>query len=207
MNAQTWNQITAGFAHESFGSQEVFRVSLDALSHPGRTFDVPINAELPNVGYGASAVVLLGILDSDTRVWLSPHLARGAVAFWLKFHTGCKLVKDPEEADFLWVSYRLGDSLPSLDCLRLGSDQYPDQSATCILEINSFELNTQGLMLSGPGIDGNQQVRMDGLPHDFDVQWESNHSIFPRGVDMLLTTQTQVMGLPRTTKLVRIAEA
>jgi alpha-D-ribose 1-methylphosphonate 5-triphosphate synthase subunit PhnH len=40
-NAPALQNIVAGFDPEAFGSQAVFRVALDALSHPGRVFDMP----------------------------------------------------------------------------------------------------------------------------------------------------------------------
>jgi alpha-D-ribose 1-methylphosphonate 5-triphosphate synthase subunit PhnH len=39
------------------------------------------------------------------------------------------------------------------------------------------------------------------------VQWQHNHASFPRGVDVFLTTPTQVVGLPRTTRIVNTQEA
>jgi alpha-D-ribose 1-methylphosphonate 5-triphosphate synthase subunit PhnH len=202
------SKIAGGFAHASFGSQEAFRAALNALSHPGHAFDVPLNAELPSMGYGSSAALLLGILDADTCVWLSPHLAQSDAAPWLRFHTGCQLVEEPRFADFLWINQRLGDTMPPLGELMLGSDEYPEHSATCVIEVDSFDFESgdQSLTLSGPGIEGTLQFHSIGLPLGFEMQWASNHSIFPRGVDVLFTTQTQVIGLPRTTLLSRVAK-
>ena len=41
MKAQDLQHIAAGFTHEAFGSQAVFRAALDALSHPGRLILMP----------------------------------------------------------------------------------------------------------------------------------------------------------------------
>jgi len=46
-----------------------------------------------------------------------------------------------------------------------------------------------------------------GLPEGFVDQWANNHGIFPRGVDVFLTDATQVVGLPRTTRISRKAKA
>jgi alpha-D-ribose 1-methylphosphonate 5-triphosphate synthase subunit PhnH len=44
-------------------------------------------------------------------------------------------------------------------------------------------------------------LAVDGLSADFQAQWAANHACFPRGVDLFLATQTQLVGLPRTTSI------
>jgi len=200
------SSVVAGFADEAFGSQAVFRSALQALSHPGRLNRVPLEAELPRQGNAASALLLLALLDADCSVWLSPTLARSDAALWLRFHTGCRLVDNARDAQFLWVDR--ADSLPALHSLRLGSEDYPDQSATCVVDVatlSSANLPTDTLashwMLSGPGIQTRSHLSVAGLPVDFASQWADNHAGFPRGVDLFLTTHDQVVGLPRTTRI------
>jgi len=205
MKAPDLQHIAAGFSHEAFGSQAVFRASLDALSHPGRTFQMPIDCALPTHGQPAAAALLLGLLDADTRLWLSPALAQSDAAPWLRFHTGCQIVTDANDAHFVWVA--LGDAMPALNSLRLGTDAYPDQSATCVIETLTLQVDVAGWTLQGPGIQDRRHLQVTGLTPDFAVQWQHNHASFPRGVDVFLTTPTQVVGLPRTTRIVNTQEA
>ena len=93
--------MVAGFDHEAYGSQAVFRTALQALSHPGRPLNVPLNMALPSQGHGAAAALLLGLLDADTAVCLSPGLVGSDAAAWLRFHTGCTEVTDVAKAQFL----------------------------------------------------------------------------------------------------------
>jgi alpha-D-ribose 1-methylphosphonate 5-triphosphate synthase subunit PhnH len=204
MNAQMLQNMVAGFDHPALGSQSVFRVALDALSQPGRALAMPLQTALPQKGHGASAALLLGLLDADTSVWLSPSLAQSPAAAWLRFHTGCPVVEDPTVAQFLWVG--LGEELPALDQLRQGTDAYPDQSATCVIEVQGLEANDQGWLLQGPGIAGVRSLQVDGLPTDFLLQWANNLADFPRGVDVFLTTPNQIAGLPRTTQITERTE-
>jgi alpha-D-ribose 1-methylphosphonate 5-triphosphate synthase subunit PhnH len=199
MNDHGLRHVVAGFAHESYGSQAVFRAALDALSHPGRPLELPLDTALPRHGHGAAAALLLGLLDADTSLWLSPRLAGTDAADWLRFHTGCAGVSTPQDAQFLWVAQ--GDALPDLSSLRQGTDEYPDQSATCVLEVNLFQPDTAGWTLQGPGILGQRHLQVQGLPEDFSVQWLQNHASFPRGVDVFLSSATHIVGLPRTTRL------
>ena len=205
MNAPDLQNIVAGFDNEAFGSQAVFRAALDALSHPGRPLDMPLNTALPRQGHCAAAALLLGLLDADTPLWLSLMLAGSDAAGWLRFHTGCPIVTDPAAAQFLWIAQ--GDEMPALNSLSLGSDAYPDQSATCVLEVPSLQADIAGWRLQGPGIASERHLRVKGLPKDFVAQWQANHAGFPRGVDVFLCTATQIAGLPRTTRILSAQES
>ncbi|WP_137921382.1 phosphonate C-P lyase system protein PhnH [Hydrogenophaga sp. 2FB] len=197
MNATDLQHIVGGFEHEAFGSQAAFRASMNALSYPGRWTAMPMHAERPRQGHGAAAVLLLSLLDADCTVWLSPTLAASDAASWLRFHTGCQRVANACDAQFVWVAK--GDAMPALASLLRGSDNQPDHSATCILEV----LDTHGdaWTLSGPGIQGTALLSVHGLPTDFAAQWSHNHASFPRGVDVFLSTPTHIAGLPRTTRI------
>lgn len=205
MNAPDLQNIVAGFDHEAFGSQAVFRVALDALSHPARVFDMPLETALPRHGHGAAAALLLGLLDADTRLWLSPTLARSDAPVWLRFHTGCQIVTDVQTAQFVWVAQ--GDDLPQLSSLQAGSDADPDQSATCVLEVDSLYSDAGGWRLQGPGIPNERSLRVRGVASEFAEQWADNHARFPRGVDVFLSTATRIAGLPRTTRILPATES
>ncbi|WP_228897535.1 phosphonate C-P lyase system protein PhnH [Acidovorax sp. Leaf73] len=200
--------LGAGFSNEAFGSQAVFRAVLQALSHPGRTVAVEHDAQAPAVVHAASAAVLLALLDSDCTLWLSPRLAASDAGAWLRFHTGCTVVADAAQARFVWVAQ--GDALPALNCLALGTDIYPDQSATCVVDVSRAATTvdaSDAWHLRGPGIQEVAALQVDGLPDDFEAQWAANHGVFPRGVDLLLATADHIVGLPRTTRATRGATA
>jgi alpha-D-ribose 1-methylphosphonate 5-triphosphate synthase subunit PhnH len=202
MSVQDLSQLGAGFSHEGFGSQAVFRVALDALSHPGRCMLVLHDAQTPLAGQPAAAALLLALLDSDCTLWLSPSLAGSDAASWLRFHTGCQLVEQADKAMFVWVA--AGDEMPALGSFSQGSDNEPDQSATCVVDVAQMGVGTDSQkhwLLTGPGIQDVTHLAVDGLPADFQAQWAANHASFPRGVDLFLTTQNQLVGLPRTTSI------
>ena len=160
---------------------------------------MPLQAERPKQGHGASAVLLLALLDADCTVWLSPTLAASDAAPWLRFHTGCQWVSDACEAQFVWVA--MDDAMPALASLRGGSDNQPDHAATCVLDVLAVEDSGGAWTLSGPGISGTAPLSVNGLPADFATQWAHNHASFPRGVDVFLSTPTHIAGLPRTTRM------
>jgi alpha-D-ribose 1-methylphosphonate 5-triphosphate synthase subunit PhnH len=203
MKAQDLQQVRPAFHDPALGSQAVFRAALNALSHPGRLNHMPRVTELPSHGHGSAAALLLAMVDSDCAVWFSPALANTDTAAWLRFHTGCSWAASPDLARFLWVA--TGDALPALSTLAMGSDEYPDQSATVVIEVNALSENaehgTSAFNLRGPGIADMQSLSVRGLPQDFVEQWAVNHQAFPRGVDVFLTNATHIAGLPRSTRI------
>lgn len=200
MKADDLLQVRPGFHDAALGSQAVFRTALSALSHPGRVIEMPDVSALPRHGHGAASVLLQALVDSDCSVWLSPALAGTDAAAWLRFHTGCRWATSPAAARFLWVAE--GDGLPPLSTLDAGTDEYPDQSATCVVEVGALNSpDALDVVLSGPGIAAEQTLSVHGLPNDFVAQWDANHRRFPRGVDLFLATPTHLAGLPRTTRL------
>jgi alpha-D-ribose 1-methylphosphonate 5-triphosphate synthase subunit PhnH len=216
MKTSDLHTMVAGFDHEAYGSQAVFRTALNALSHPGRPLEMPMHTALPRQGHAAAAALLLGLVDSDTGLWLSPLLAGSEAAAWLRFHTGCAWVADPADAQFLWVAQ--GDALPDLHRLKQGTEAYPDQSATCVIEVHSLygqkgdekegdEKDAWSWTLQGPGIWGGRQLQVQGLPADFQSQWTRNHASFPCGVDVFLATPSHIVGLPRTTRILNTQKA
>ena len=206
MKADDLQQVRPGFHDAALGSQAVFRTALSALSHPGRVIEMPEVSALPRHGHGAAAVLLQALVDSDCSVWLSPALAGTDAAAWLRFHTGCRWAASPAAARFLWVAE--ADELPALSSLDAGTDEYPDQSATCVIEVSALGAQEAAdLVLTGPGIATEQTLSVHGLPDDFVDQWTVSHARFPRGVDLFLATSTHIAGLPRTTRVRAMQEA
>ena len=201
MKSDDLQRMQPGFDDPVLDSQVVFRLALQALSMPGRLVALPTLSSAPRQGHCASALLLLALVDSDCAIWLSPSLAGTDAQSWLRFHTGCRFVQEPDKANFLWLC--AGDGWPRLSEMLSGSDEYPDQSATCIMESSGMRTGADQQMwsLTGPGILAPIGLAAAGLPVDLAAQWAGNHAAFPRGVDVFLTTDTQVLGLPRSTAL------
>ena len=212
MTPQDLSLVGAGFGHQAHGSQALFRAALQALSYPGKVIDVRHDAQVPAMGNSASAALLLALLDSDCYLWLSPTLAaNGVVSAWLRFHTGCRLVGTPEQAQFAWCAHLT--ELPVLSSLMAGSDVSPEQSCTCVIDVPGLTAARDGehWELSGPGIQERTALQLEGIPDAqasaFATQWAANHSRFPCGVDVFLTSPTAIVGLPRTTRITSTIKA
>jgi alpha-D-ribose 1-methylphosphonate 5-triphosphate synthase subunit PhnH len=204
MSALDLVSVAPGFADPVFESQATFRGCLAALATPGTLVSLGAGLDaLPNVDAAAGAL-LLSLLDQDTRLWLSPGVADSRIAASLKFHTGCSLAASPGEADFALVAD--ADELPPLDAFSAGSQEYPERSATVVLQVpaiidSGWRNDADGWRLSGPGIRGKARLSVPVLGVAFLRQWELNGARFPRGVDLYLSCGERLCGLPRTTRI------
>jgi alpha-D-ribose 1-methylphosphonate 5-triphosphate synthase subunit PhnH len=190
-------EIGPGFVDATLESQSAFRRALAALSRPGTVQECGEVPAPPGGVHPAANALLLALLDQDCRLWLSPSL-NGAAAGYLRFHTGCVLVGDPRQADFALVA--APSDLPPLGDFAAGTDEYPDRSATLVLQMDALG-SDGGWRLTGPGIRGDAFLRTGDLGAGFPAQWQENAKRFPRGVDVFLVSGTRFCGLPRTTRI------
>jgi alpha-D-ribose 1-methylphosphonate 5-triphosphate synthase subunit PhnH len=192
--------IGAGFADPVTSAQSAFRAILAATSRPGTVCPIGVDVVAPQPLSPAVAAIALTLCDQDTPVWLdAPLRASAEVAAWLRFHCGAKIADDPAVASFALVADARG--LPSFECFNLGSADYPDRSTTIVLGIDSFRAGPE-LVLKGPGIKTRQTLRAAPLPGDIVSRLTFNRSLFPRGVDLILASATDIAALPRSVRLV-----
>jgi len=198
------SNIPAGFANEFHTSQLVFRTALKALSYPGRVIEMEHDAITPSDANPVASGLLLALLDSETSLWCSNPSTMCAAADWLQFHTDCSVLTSPESADFLWVK-NIRD-LPNLKDCKLGTDQYPDKSATCVIEVPHLrEESPWPFTLKGPGIQFEEHLHIQGWEEkdheEFLKFWKANNLLFPCGIDIFFCDGHSLLGLPRTTQL------
>lgn len=192
--------LEGGFAEPVLDSQAIFRSVMDAMARPARIAKTALPAAPPEPLTPLAGAIACTLLDADTPVWLDPALDESAaVAAWLGFHTGTRFAAAPAEAAFALI----GDpsDMPPLDRFAQGTQEYPDRSATLILQLESLGGGAP-LTLRGPGIESEATIAPLGLPDDFVRQWTQNTKRFPRGVDLILTAGDSLACLPRSARLV-----
>lgn len=200
MNTLMPHNHTPGFGAPVRDAQRVFRAVLQALARP--TTPQPVTVELlPPAPLGATmGAIILALCDEQTPLWLDPALrASPEVCAWIVFHTGARIVDSAVDAAFVIASSPF--SAPRLADLSRGTDEEPHRSATLVIDACCAP-GLGALTATGPGIPGVADWDGAGLPSDFLGQWQQNHSLFPRGVDIILAAETAVLGLPRTTALI-----
>ncbi len=188
--------LTPGFADPVHGAQGSFRTLLTALSEPGRILSLPGVEEPPPGLSPAMAAVALTLLDGDTPIWCDAKALEALP--WLRFHCGAPLVDDLARAAFVLCA--TGAGAPPISAMASGEDDYPDRSATLVMEVEALSAN-HGWRLTGPGIETERMIQVDGLPSGFQEAWTANGAIFPRGVDVIFTCGDRVAGLPRRIRI------
>jgi len=185
--------MAAGFAEPGDDAQRTFRAVLMALSEPGRVMQLPVALPAGLPPGPAALGLLLALADGDTPLWLDG--AAQAAAPYLRFHTGAPIVTRAAAAAFALIGD--GALCPALDAFDGGGEDYPDRSATLIIEVSHLAEGGP-LILRGPGIADRRSLTVGGLPPSFRDRWAANHALFPRGVDVLLTCDDRLAGLPRS---------
>jgi alpha-D-ribose 1-methylphosphonate 5-triphosphate synthase subunit PhnH len=194
------SRVLPGFDDPVHQPQQVFRRVLDAMSHPGT---VHVLDRTPPAAPGLSPVataVCLTLLDFETPLWLDD--AAGPARDHLVFHCGVPITSAPGDAAFALVGH--APALEDFGSFSVGSDEHPETAATLILEVERLT-EGEGAVLAGPGIRERVTLRVDGAPKRFWEQIAANHALFPRGIDLLLTSGVAVAALPRSVRV--LAEA
>ncbi len=190
--------LEGGFASPVLGAQATFRALMDAMARPGTTRTAGSNAAPPHPLGVAQGAVALTLADHDTPVWLSPALANATTKGWIGFHTGAEIVSSSAHARFAFLA--AGEPIPDFHGFAAGSQDYPDRSATLVIELPAL---TGGptFVARGPGIKDSTQITLQGTPADFLRRWAANRAFSPLGLDIVFTAGSELMALPRSTDL------
>ena len=186
---QTNDALAGGFTEAPIQSARAFRAILEAMARPGTIRKVE-GATPPAPLSVAAGVALLVLTDPTTRLHLAGATDCAAVRDWVAFHIGAPLAS-AEDADFAIGTW---NALQPLSRFRIGLPDYPDRSATLIIEVD--RLVNDGPVLTGPGIE---TVARLNLPET--TAFRANRALFPLGFDTLFTAGSQIAGLPRSTRV------
>jgi alpha-D-ribose 1-methylphosphonate 5-triphosphate synthase subunit PhnH len=198
MNTVTDKNLLPAWADSVHDAQITFRSILAALSEPGLIQNLPVQPAAPGPLHSATTAVCLTLADYETPLWLSASADIAAVQSYLRFHCGCPLVDAPAAAAFAVILD--GEEGIALERFAQGSMEYPDRSTTLLIQVTTLEAGL-ARRISGPGIAASRELRVGGLPPDFDAQWRENTAAFPLGVDVIFCCGNAIVGLPRTTQI------
>lgn len=202
MSAQALIEST-GFAQPVHESQAIFRAVLCAMAQPGTLQTLSSAVHAPHPLSPASASVLLTLADHDTPVWLQEPDPDAAT--FLRFYCGCKVVDNAGDALFAVITQPA--EIQDFTMFRQGTPEYPDRSATLIVECEKLQMQQTGgttpLQLAGPGIAQSRTLFLSPFPESLSNALTENHRRFPCGVDVLLTCRQTLAALPRTTRVER----
>ncbi len=178
-----------GFADVSRDSARAFRAAMNAMAHPGRVFE--LTGAKPSAPLSAAAAgLLLVVADAGTPVFLAGAFDTDTIRGWITFHTGAPLTDTPGSASFALGTW---EALTPLSQWAMGSSEYPDRSATLIVE---FDGNGEAARLRGPGIRTHQDCTLPAI-----TPFQANAAQFPLGLDFYFCQGSSLRALPRSTKV------
>jgi alpha-D-ribose 1-methylphosphonate 5-triphosphate synthase subunit PhnH len=180
--------LQGGFTDAAPEAARAFRAVLNVMARPG-TVETVAGAHPPAPLSVAAGVVLLTLADPTTPVHLAPSYDLATVRDWITFHTGAPLVAAGQAVFAL--GYWAG--LQPLERFAFGTADYPDRSATLIVEVDALAPATH--RLTGPGIRDVAAMRLPG-----EAALRRNAGRFPLGMDLILCCGNRLAGLPRTTR-------
>ncbi|MGR3760369.1 phosphonate C-P lyase system protein PhnH [Roseobacteraceae bacterium NS-SX3] len=189
MGEATQTVYAGGFGTPPVDAAHAFRAAMNAMARPGQVQRITGAAPPGGISVAAGSL-LLTLCDPDTGVYLAPDVASENLRGWLAFHTGAPLVP-AEEADFALGGW---EALMPLLRYRSGTPEYPDRSATLIVEVAGC--TPHNAVLRGPGIKGTAQM---ALPDTAVLQ--ANAQRFPLGVDFFFTSGAEAAALPRSARI------
>src|SRR5215470_5239748 len=139
-----------GLADPALDSQRIFRALLHAMAHPGRLTELVEIPAAPVPLSAAAAALCLALVDFETPLWLDGAAATPDVSEYLRFHCGAPLTPAPRSARFALIADPR--AMPALSAFDPGSDEFPDRSATLVIQVASLAPG-EGQRLAGPGIE------------------------------------------------------
>ena len=181
--------LQGGFDDPATDAARAFRAAMQAMARPGR-IETVAGAMPPAPLSVAAGVLLLTLCDPDTPLHLGGAHDCAAVRDWVAFHTGAPLAGAGE------ATFALGRwaALAPIDRFAAGTPDYPDRSATMIVEMDA--LSPQGARLTGPGIDGTAHLSLPDV-----AAFRANAALFPLGRDTFLCAGDRLAALPRSTQV------
>lgn len=184
MQVQT---LEGGFSAPPTEAARAFRAVMEAMARPG-TIRRITGATPPAPLSPAAGTALLTLCDAETPLHLAGEAGSEAVRAWVAFHTGAP-VSAPARCMFALGTW---DALAPLSSYPAGTPEYPDRSATLIVEC--AELSGTGATLRGPGIRGTARLSLPEV-----AAFQANHAGFPLGLDFIFTCGDRLAALPRST--------
>lgn len=185
----TTDALSGGFSDAPIQSARAFRAVLEVMARPGR-IETLTGAQPPAPLSIAAGVALLTLADGTTPVHLAGAADCEPVRDWIAFHIGAPLT-GPDKADFALGRW---SNLMPITRFRIGQPDYPDRSATLIVEVD--DLAPTGHRLTGPGIADHAHLSLPDTR-----AFQDNRALFPLGFDTLLTCGPRIAALPRSTKV------
>jgi alpha-D-ribose 1-methylphosphonate 5-triphosphate synthase subunit PhnH len=189
-----------------FDCQRIFRMILDSMARPGKINNINISSEITDeYQYDSMLKILITLLDNEVTFSMSTQMGEQFKKD-VAGYTG-SIISEIQSADFYIA--RGSDVNNEILQLKKGTLQFPDDSCTVIMAVNSIvravdecSLPASRLKLKGPGIKDYSFAAVEGLNfHNINLIKQRNVE-YPLGIDAILVDDYgNVLCLPRTVKI------
>ena len=181
--------LTGGFANAPIDAAHAFRGAMNAMARPGLICALD-GAAPPAPLSVAAGTLILTLCDPETPLCLFGEFDVPALHDWITFHTGAPMAARGEA---MFALGRWEDMIPLSD-FPSGTPEYPDRSATLIVETKT--LSPDGAVLRGPGIKASAMLSLPEI-----APFQQNAAAFPLGCDFFFTCGVRLAALPRSTQV------
>ncbi len=186
-----------GLTSEVFDSQEVFRALLIAMANPGTIIRPDIELNTPGAIHKAAGAILLTLLDFETPFWFDLDKDAEDIK-WIRFHTGAPYTFSPKNALFALITDQETQNKPAK--FNPGTIEDPHESTTLIIQTRGIDTKG-GMRLTGPGIERESFVRLNGINQELLHQRSEVVHEYPFGIDMIFVWEDTFLAIPRTSHL------
>lgn len=184
-------------AQSCIDNHACFRLLLQAMSRPGKIF------EMPDAVGTTFVTSLLRLLDSIIDQQASCHLINDnpELENKIKKRTGAYFT-NAQSADFILAL--TGSSQRKTLVAKRGQTDFPNDGATILFGVERLEEGTEntGIKLTGPGIKEAIYPQIEGWSDEELKQLQTVNVEFPLGIDSIFLDQrSRLMCIPRSTRL------
>lgn len=171
-------------------TRATFHALLNALSYPGRVQHLPLRGDAP-VHEGCT-VIAETLLDLETTFFTPDETLTEPLSLTTARPAA------PSQAAYHFYPALTDALLDTVKTATVGDMLFPDTGASIV--IGCALGRGQSLLLTGPGIQTEQVLQVDGIaPAFWDIRQRTTR--YPLGWDVYLIDGNRVAGLPRTTTI------
>jgi alpha-D-ribose 1-methylphosphonate 5-triphosphate synthase subunit PhnH len=184
----------------SGSTQEIFRILMQSMAHPGRVYSLPGQNEYSENNFDYFSGLFSSLLDHEVKFGIIGAKTSDKLMEYIYMLTRAEHVT-PDKADYVIISG--GSSDGRITEVSTGTADYPDRGSTLIYfadEIGSDD--GIKMTLSGPGIKDRQTCSVSGVDRkDMEIV-KSMNSEFPLGVDIIfIDVKNRITSIPRSSKI------
>ena len=194
--------IEASSPSSAHDQAKIFRMVLEAMSHPGRIVDFKVPPLTLPLGISSEmAALVFTLCDFQTPICMKSKTPE--IEKFVKFHTGAAFADAVSSATFIVADTK--DKISPFGDFAQGTHEYPDRSSTLLIQVEAIT-NSGNVALMGPGIAGQTFLNIKKLDMMFWEGLHANHAQYPLGVDVIFVTQGKIAAIPRSTHIQIMAQ-